>query len=159
MPRRRLPAARPYHARLPVRFSEIDRAGIVYYPRFFHYFHIAFEEFFADRVGVPYHVMIDERRIGFPTVHVACDYRSPLAFGDMLRIEVSVARVGSSSVDFRYRIRRGRSAAVAAEALVTVVCVDMDTFRPMPVPKRYRAVFLRNLDGAAAAPGMRARRR
>ncbi len=154
MPRRRPAARRPYRARIPVRFSEIDRAGIVYYPRFFHYFHIAFEEFFADHVGVPYHEMIDGRRLGFPTVHVECDYRVPLAFGDVLRVEVSVARVGSSSVDFRYRIRRGRSARVAAEAVVTVVCVDMDTFRPMPVPAFCRRVFLRHLD-----PGAKPRRK
>jgi 4-hydroxybenzoyl-CoA thioesterase len=151
-----------YSASVRVRFAEIDRAGIVYYPRFFHYFHIAFEEFFADRVGVPYHVMIDEKRIGFPTVHVECDYREPLEFGDVLDVGVSVARMGDSSVDFRYRLRRGRSAKVAAEALVTVVCVDMDTFRPMRVPAFCRKVFLRYAEDrskAPRAPRRRGRRR
>ena len=36
-----------YESRQPVRFSDIDRAGIVYYPRFFDYWHRAFEDFFA----------------------------------------------------------------------------------------------------------------
>ena len=43
-------AATEYEAEVPVRFAEIDRAGIVYYPRWFHYLHVAFEEFCADTI-------------------------------------------------------------------------------------------------------------
>jgi 4-hydroxybenzoyl-CoA thioesterase len=150
-----------YAASVKVRFGEIDRAGIVYYPRFFHYFHIAFEEFFADCVGVPYHVLIDEKRIGFPAVHVECDYRSPLKFGDRLEVRISVEKVGGSSVTFRYRVWNQGAARLAAEARITVVCVDMDDFRPMPVPEPYRAAFLRYVEdggGAPPAPARRARK-
>jgi 4-hydroxybenzoyl-CoA thioesterase len=138
-----------YDASVKVRFSEIDRAGIVYYPRFFHYFHIAFEEFFEERVGVPYHRLLDRDRVGFPTVHAECDYRAPLKFGDVLRIGVSVERIGRSSVVFLYRLRRSAKAPPAAEARITVVCVDMDTFRPIPVPARCRRAFERHRE----APG------
>jgi len=147
-----------YSAGVRVRFGEIDRAGIVYYPRFFHYFHIAFEEFFSDCVGVAYHVMLDEKRIGFPAVHVECDYRAPLKFGDHLEVRISVVKVGRSSVTFRYRVWNKADAREAAEARVTVVCVSMDTFRPMAVPGPYRAAFLRYLDDGdapAAAPRRR----
>ena len=144
---------RPYAASVPVRFGEIDRAGIVYYPRHFHYFHVAFEEFFADRVGVPYHELIDRRRVGFPAVRVECDYRAPLRFGDRLSIGVSVERMGRTSVVFLYRARvRGRRGP-SAEARVTVVCVDMDTFRPIPIPQYCRRAFARHL-----APAPRRRR-
>ena len=131
-----------YAASIPVRFAEIDRAGIVYYPRFFHYFHIAFEEFFADRVGIPYNVLLDRDRIGFPTVHAECDYRSPIRFGDVLRVEITVERIGRSSVVFLYRLRRSaKVAVVAAEARITVVCIDMDSFRPVPIPKPILKTF------------------
>jgi 4-hydroxybenzoyl-CoA thioesterase len=130
-----------YAASIPVRFAEIDRAGIVYYPRFFHYFHIAFEEFFADRVGIPYNVLIDRDRRGFPTVHAECDYRSPIRFGDVLRVEVSVEKIGRSSVVFLYRLRRSAKAKVSAEARITVVCIDMDSFRPVPIPRRILRTF------------------
>jgi len=36
-----------FRSQLKIRFGDIDRAGIVYYPRFMHYFHVALEEFFA----------------------------------------------------------------------------------------------------------------
>jgi len=146
---------REYEAVVPVRFAEIDRAGIVYYPRWFHYFHVAFEEFFAARVGVPYHEMIDRRRIGFPTVRAECDYRAPLRFGDRLRIGVSVERIGRSSAVLLYRVRTARSRRAAAEARITVVCVDMDTFRPRPIPGDCRGVFERHLPAARPARGRR----
>jgi acyl-CoA thioesterase FadM len=38
-----------FRSQLIIRFGDIDRAGIVYYPRFLHYFHVALEEFFIHR--------------------------------------------------------------------------------------------------------------
>jgi len=35
-----------FRSQLKIRFGDIDRAGIVYFPRFMHYFHVALEEFF-----------------------------------------------------------------------------------------------------------------
>jgi len=137
-----------YVARVKVRFAEIDRAGIVYYPRFFHYAHVAFEEFFEDRVGVPYHVVIDEGRVGFPTVRAECDYLSPLAFGDRIDVAVSILRIGRSSATFRFRLRNRTKRRAAADARITVVCVDMDTFRPKRIPPRFRRVFERHLEPA-----------
>lgn len=134
----------PFTATLKVRFAEIDRAGIVYYPRYFHYLHVAFEEFFEKRVGVPYPVLLDARRVGFPTVHAACDYHAPVEFGDVLGVEVGVARIGRTSVDFRYRVRNRTRRRGVAEALVTVVCVDMDSFRPRAIPPYCLRAFRRN---------------
>ena len=51
----------PFRTQVPVRFGDVDHAGIVYYPRFFIYFHEAFEDFFNEN-GFPYHVQLTERR-------------------------------------------------------------------------------------------------
>jgi 4-hydroxybenzoyl-CoA thioesterase len=37
-----------FYVLFKIRFGDIDRAGIVYYQRFMHYFHVALEEFFAS---------------------------------------------------------------------------------------------------------------
>jgi 4-hydroxybenzoyl-CoA thioesterase len=102
---------------------------------------VAFEDFFADRVGIPYHSVLDDRRLGFPTVHTDIRYRESLAFGDTARIEIAVTHLGRSSMTFRYRIRKGAEGRLCAEALVTTACVDMDTFRPRRLPDDLRAVF------------------
>ena len=92
---------------LPVRFGDVDHAGIVYYPRFFHFFHVAFEELWRARVGArAYAELIDRDRVGFPAVRAECAFTAPLRFGDTAEIEVTVARLGGKSITFRYRIFR-----------------------------------------------------
>lgn len=145
--------SRAFVASVPVRFGDIDRAGIVYYPRVLHYLHVAFEEFFARAVGVPYHRVIDRLRIGFPTVHLEADFLGPLRHGDSLRISLSVAGIGRSSVRFAYAIRRPGARGVAVRASLTAVAVDMRRFRPVRVPAALRRAFLRHVrPGPAAIP-------
>src|SRR5580692_10581080 len=91
----------------PVRFSDVDHAGIVYYPRFFHFFHLAFEELWRARLGARAYVeLLDHTRIGFPCVHAECDFRSPLRFGDDAEIELELEKLGGKSLAFRYRVWR-----------------------------------------------------
>ena len=56
----------PFSHTFPVRFADVDHAGIVYYPRFFHYFHAAFEEFFRRRMGGRAYVDLLDRRDRLP---------------------------------------------------------------------------------------------
>jgi 4-hydroxybenzoyl-CoA thioesterase len=155
----------PFRHVMPVRFADVDHAGIVYYPRFFHYFHTAFEEFFRERLGSrSYVALLDEDRIGFPAVSAQCDYKAPLRFGDTMAIDVSIERMGERSITFRYRVYRcpdpgpggagdagaragslegdGEAAQVlAAEGSVTCVVVDLDAFRPTAIPVHLRQLF------------------
>jgi 4-hydroxybenzoyl-CoA thioesterase len=122
---------------IPVRFADVDHAGIVYYPRFFHYFHVAFEELFRVRMGPRAYVeLLDRDRVGFPAVHAEADYKAPLRFGDTAEVAVSVARLGATSITFRYRVRRDEVEC----AVGTVVCavVDLDAFAARPVPPAIR---------------------
>ena len=105
---------KPYVGRVQVRFGDVDRAGIVYYPRIFDYFHQVFEGFFEERVRIPYPDVIQRMRAGFPAVHYEVDFLSPLKYGDKLPVRFSVARIGRSSVTFRYEIFRGKKQLVKA---------------------------------------------
>ena len=125
---------------LPVRFADVDHAGIVYYPRFFHYFHVAFEELWRARIGPhAYRDLIDVDRVGFPAVRAECEFSAPLRFGDTAEIEITVTRLGTKSITFRYRVFRAASSS-APDSLAcadgTVVCavVDLARFVAMPVP-------------------------
>jgi 4-hydroxybenzoyl-CoA thioesterase len=79
-----------FRAPIKVCFSDIDYAGIVYYPRFLHYFHVAMEEFFGAELGMDYPNVLINHRIGFPTVHLETDFSKPLNYGDHIDVEVSV---------------------------------------------------------------------
>ena len=108
-----------------VRFGEIDEAGIVYYPRFFNFYHLAMEEFFEKAVGVPYPEIIKGWKVGFPTVHVEADFLSPLKYGDVMLIAVSFAKVGRSSctnVPTVMSSLRARSRFSKGAKFSTIVC-------------------------------------
>jgi 4-hydroxybenzoyl-CoA thioesterase len=121
----------------PVRFADVDHAGIVYYPRFFHFFHLAFEELWRQRMGArAYSELLDKDRVGFPAVSAACEFRAPLRFGDDAEIQVSISRMGAKSITFRYRIFRADPRELAAEGSVVCAVVDLARFVSVPVPER-----------------------
>jgi 4-hydroxybenzoyl-CoA thioesterase len=130
-------------AEVKVRFADVDYARVVYYPRFFHYFHIAFEDMFERAFGAPYAQVVEGEHVGFPAVRTECDYRAPARFGDVLRIRVTCSRVGSRSVTLRYRVERAKDGVVCAEARVTTACVDLRTFTSQVMPEKYRTLFAR----------------
>ena len=70
-----------FRTQIKVCFADIDNAGIVYYPRFLHYFHLAMEEFFGSELGMDYADVLHKRNLSFPTVHVECDFRRRLRYG------------------------------------------------------------------------------
>lgn len=134
-------ARAPFVYATPVRFADVDHAGIVYYPRFFHFFHLAFEELFRVRMGPRAYVdLLDRDRVGFPAVRAECDYVSPLRFGDTAEVELTVARLGAKSITFRYRIFRAADGEtprrLAASGQTVCAVVDLTRFRATPLPQR-----------------------
>ncbi len=129
-----------FQVTLPVRFSDVDHAHIVYYPRFFHYFHLAFEELWRSRLGGrAYAQLLDRDRLGFPVVRAECDFVAPLAFGDTALVELSVTRLGGKSIHFRYRVHRAaddRPQLLCAEGKVVCAMVDLAKFAAVDVPER-----------------------
>lgn len=130
----------PFRAHLKVRFGDIDHAGIVYYPRFLHYFHVGLEEFFGSEVGTEYHAVINEERVGLPVVHLEIDFRRPLRFGDEIDVEVRGLDLGRTSVTWHYAVWK-QDGSLAAEARIVTVSLDMDTFEKRPLPAFVRERF------------------
>jgi 4-hydroxybenzoyl-CoA thioesterase len=135
-----------FTAEIKVRFADVDHAGIVYYPRFFHFFHVAMEELYDREFGKSYPDVLDVDRVGFPAVHTEADYRTPVRYGDTLRIRVTCVRIGGRSATLRYRAARAADGVECAEGRVTTACVDMNTFTSMDVPERYRTFLGRFLE-------------
>ncbi len=136
-----------------VRFGEIDEAGIMYFPRFFNFFHLAMEEFFEQAANVPYAEVIKKWKVGFPTVHIESDFFRPVAYGDNLTIAMSFPRLGRSSVRMRYRVRRTRDSVQVAEAVLTTACVDMTNFRARTIPDNLREIFMRYSEDEGTSDG------
>lgn len=141
----------PFVATLAIRFADVDHAGIVYYPRFFHFFHQAFEEMWRAKLGARAYVdLLDRQRVGFPSVRAECDYRAPLRFGDVAEIELRVVRLGRTSVTFGYRVYRVADERVtrvlAAEGQTVSAVVDLSKFAAIEPPEAVRQVLASLLD-------------
>lgn len=128
----------------PVRFDEVDAAQILFFARFFNYAHDAMEAFFGQLPG-GYVELINGRRVGLPAVHVEADFITPLRFGDIARIEVTLARIGTSSCAFKHAMSRKHDGAKVA--VVTHVCaaVSLDAMKAVPIPADMRALMARHL--------------
>lgn len=129
-----------YTTSLKVRFGDVDHAGIAYYPTIIDYLHRGFEDFWEGWMQTPYREVVDDHKVGFPSVDLCIQFRSPLRYGDQVDLAMHVQRLGRSSVTFAYVLSTptGGKPRVCAEATLTVVAVDMGTFTPIPVPSRYR---------------------
>jgi 4-hydroxybenzoyl-CoA thioesterase len=134
----------PFSTHIKVRFGDCDPAGLVYYPVIFHYCHVAMEEFFAERCGIAYHKLMTDERIGFPTVNTQAEFFVPLVYGDEVDVEVSVSRVGQSSATFEYSIRRAQDGVLCARSTNIHVSMNLDTRRAVPIPERYRLLFVKS---------------
>lgn len=138
-------AGGPLRIALPVRFADVDHARVVYFPRMLNIVHVAMEEFFARAMGRSYAVVLLEDRVGFPTVHLDCNFRRPLRFGDVARFAVDVLELGNSKVVFRYRVDVGELDERAVDVVQTTVCIDPEAFETRPLPDDYREVLERYL--------------
>jgi len=131
----------------PIRFGDVDYVRVVYYPRFFHLYHRAFEDWFNTALGVPYSDVISKENIGFPAVSVQSDFLAPLRFGERVRVELSLDEIGKKSLTCSYTITRISDNVIAARATIKTVTVDNDTFRSKSIPEEWRQRFQRFMDG------------
>jgi YbgC/YbaW family acyl-CoA thioester hydrolase len=79
-----------------VHFDQVDAFGIVYFARYWDWYHHAFEQLLSD-LG---HALPDLLRegLGFPAVHADIDYRGMLYLGDLVRCHLTITRVGRRSI-------------------------------------------------------------
>lgn len=123
-----------------VRFEDVDAAGIVFYARFLGYCHDAMERLF-DGIEGGYVDLITRRQTGLPAVHANADFQSPLRYGDVARIAVSVTAIGQTSCGLRYVITRARDAKPVAVVDEVHVLVDIPTVKKLAIPADLRALL------------------
>ncbi len=132
----------------PVRFEDVDAANIVFFGRFFGYCHEAMETLFERELEGGYVNLITKRHIGFPAVHVECDFKHPLRYGDIARIATSVERIGNKSCTFGYAITRASGGEHIASIRHVCAVSDLAALKAIPIPDDVRATLERHLTPA-----------
>ncbi|MEM1034442.1 MAG: thioesterase family protein [Myxococcota bacterium] len=127
-----------------VRFEEVDAAGIVFFGNHPRFAHEAMEAFFGTLDG-GYAALINERRLGLPSVALEVQYHAPLRYGDTLTIEVACARLGQRSADLTYRMVRVAGDSLIATVRQTVVMSNLDVMESVDMPADVRAALAAHL--------------
>ncbi len=119
-----------------IRFSHCDPAGIVYFVNFFDMVNGAVEDWFGDAIGLTFNEMHIQRRVGFPIVNTGCEFFKPCHLGDRLVLELTIARLGRSSIEFSVVGRVGGEEKFRARHKVALM--SLDTLRALPIPDDLR---------------------
>jgi acyl-CoA thioester hydrolase len=129
----------PFHyaAYLRVGFSETDAQGVVYYGRYMPYFDLARTE---------YHRHLGRPELGgadFAMRASTVEYHAPARFDDLLEVFVRIAAIGRTSITYDHAAYKvdddGRGDLLLATSKATLVLIDLDGRRPVPVPDPFRA--------------------
>lgn len=105
------------------RFGECDPAGIVYFPRFYDWFHRAMEDWCTHALEVPYAELLQHH--GLPAVHSEADFFAPVAMGERVTVELRVSHLGRSSLRLDYRVL-GEDGSKRATGSTTTVLMGTD---------------------------------
>lgn len=114
--------SRDYEFELEIRYYETDAQGVVHHANYFKYFELARVHHLRS-IGYEY---ADLEREGILLVvnKIACTYRLPARFGEVLKICIHTARARGARLDHEYTVLR--DGVVIAEGTSTLACVDRE---------------------------------
>jgi acyl-CoA thioester hydrolase len=79
----------------------------------------------------------------------SCRFAASASFPDVLSLELSVGRLGNTSVTWTLAISRERDGLALATGEFVHVFVDRKTRRPVPIPANLRATIVEQLEVAS----------
>jgi len=130
---------------LPVRFQDVDAAGVLFFGRIYDYCHQAYEEFWVS-AGVDRAWIFSGADFLIPIAHSEADYKAPIRHGEHVQVRVDVTHVGRASFHLGYRVMgSGGESDLRAAAKTVHAFVSKAVMRPIPIPADLRVLLLRHL--------------
>lgn len=132
-----------------VRWSDVDKAGIIYFGSYVRFFEIAETEMYR-MMGLPYSHAFDVLDVYPVRAQFHSDFKSPAYLDDMLTVSLWVSHIGTSSIRLDFEIVRAAhdpasgisELGAVGDTLVTghciLVTVDRTKYKPRRVPERLR---------------------
>ncbi|MEM7068180.1 MAG: thioesterase family protein [Pseudomonadota bacterium] len=116
-------------------FGDCDISGTAYFPSYLNILNGVNEEFWL-KLGYPWYEIIWKQRWGTPTVHLTCDFSKPSLFGEELDFEITVQKVGRSSLTLHHEIScKGEARWSSTQVLAAS---DLDKHCSIPWPEDVR---------------------
>lgn len=120
----------------PVRvyYEDTDSGGVVYYANYLKFMERARTEWLRS-LGFEQDGLLREEGIVFAVRRVSIDFRRPARFNDALLVKSQIGQLQKASLTFHQRIIRVADELLLVHGDVQVVCVDLESFRPTPIPQ------------------------
>ena len=118
-----------YTTKRMLHFGDCDISGTAYYPSYLNLLNGVIEEFWTA-IGYPWHKIIWKERWGTPTVHLTCDFSKPSFFGDELTFELTVTKVGKSSMTVEHVVLCGDEHRWSGKQVLAASWLDKHTSMP-----------------------------
>ena len=133
-----------FQAQRRIRFSDCDPAGIVFYPQYFVMFNGLVEDWVSDALGVGYHRLVAERRVGLPTVRLEADFKAVSRLGDMVTLSLDVERLGQRSLTLALRCTGQGGDDLRMGLRQVIVTTSLETHRAIDIPADLRSAIERH---------------
>ncbi|MBI4938683.1 MAG: tol-pal system-associated acyl-CoA thioesterase [Nitrosomonadales bacterium] len=123
---------------LPIRvyFQDTDAGGVVYHASYVNFMERARTEWLRERCGYSNAGLMKEFGVVFVVRSLKLEYLKPALLDDLLNVTAQVKETGRSRVLLKQDVLRGEEKLVEAE--VHLVCVAVDSFKPVSVPEVLR---------------------
>lgn len=123
-----------------VRWSDVDKAGIIFYGAYVRFFEMAETELFRA-AGAPYGQVFDQFDIWLPRVHLDVDFKYPPRLDDRLSVAAYFTRFGTSSLGLNFDVIHQGAGELAAMGREVLVCTDRTSLKPRPLPAALQEQF------------------
>lgn len=120
----------PLSHHLRVRYAECDLQGVAFNSHYLVYFDTSLAELWRAAFGG--YGMVLERGLDVVVAEAHLNFRAPARFDDPLTLEMSLTRLGETSITSAHRI--SREADLIVEGTMRHVLVDLSTLTKTPIP-------------------------
>lgn len=105
-----------------VLYKDTDKAGVVYYANYLHWFEMGRSEFMRN-AGYSYNEL-EKKHYVMPVVESFCRYHAPAAYDDVIDIETCITEIDKIKLKFYYYIFRQSDKKLLAEGYTLHICTD-----------------------------------
>ena len=126
-----------YYTDITTRWMDNDIYGHVNNVVYYSYFDSVANKYLIEEGGLNIHAA---SIVGF-VVASSCQYKSPIAYPDLIDAGLRVNRLGNSSVEYGIGIFKKGAANASGMGIFTHVFVDRSTDKSSPIPSEIRSAL------------------
>ena len=125
-----------------VKLNHTDAAGVIFYGRLFELGQEVVENY-LNSIGFGIGEMLRSKDFITPVVHCDADYTLPMRVGDVIKINISMEKIGGSSFTTFYEFLN-EEGHLCAKAHTTNVTIRKNTGKTIPIHPEMRAEMEKN---------------